>query len=186
MKHCKPKLRLPLENCIQGSYEPEEQILIMQAISFLQDPFPSAKSLVHLVSWLDNLGLILFFVCSVFAHGAYAAVIMNMGFWLKQSVQIKTKQSKQSFTFWAIVTLFLLHVWWHSAIFGNEQFFGETAKFLQDANNGFFSFFAVVGLTKVGMFLSYLLSIIVTSWGTGKRVPPSFNCDIMYFGLLEI
>lgn len=137
------------------------------------------------MSWLDNLGLILFFVYSVFAHGAYAAVIMNMGFWLKQSVQIKTKQSKQSFTIWAIVPVSLLHVW-HSAIFRNEYILGETAKFLQDAKNGFSSFFAVVGLTKVGMFLSYLLSIIVTSWGTGKRVPPSFNCDIMYFGLLEI
>lgn len=87
---------------------------------------------------------------------------MYIGFWLKQSVQIKTNQSKQSFTIWAVITISLPHDWFHSAIFRNEKLFGETANFLQDAKNGFsfFFFFAVVGLTKIRMFLSYLLSII--------------------------
>lgn len=70
------------------------------------------------------------------------------------------KQSKQSFTIWAIVTVSLPHGWLHSAIFRNEQLLGETANFLQDAKMvSPFYFLLWWALNKVRMFFSYLLSI---------------------------
>jgi len=39
---------------------------------------------------------------------------------------------------------------------------------------------------KLGIYLSYLLSIIVTSWRTGKRVPPCSHCEVTDFGLPEV